>query len=188
MGLDMYAHRRVYVKQWGSETPEERYTVNLERGGKPVAGIQSKRISSIDEQVMTWRKANHIHAWFVDNVQNGNDDCGEYRVGKDDLRALLSVCQQVIAASELVDGLVYTSTVWKPGKPEPEVQRQPGKVIKGTDVAKKLLPTRAGFFFGSTEYDQEYLNDVVATRDWVMRMLEDHVSGVPGDIYYSSSW
>ena len=50
------------------------------------------------------------------------------------------------------------------------------------------VSTCLGFFFGSQEYDEHYLKDVEETRDWIVRMLEDHENGVRGDIFYSSSW
>ncbi|MBV9669754.1 MAG: hypothetical protein JOZ43_02260 [Acidobacteriales bacterium] len=137
---------------------------------------------------MTWRKANHIHAWFVDNVQYGKDDCGLYEVGWDQLRDLLSLCRKVIKASKLVDGSVLVATVYNKENPEGIPQREPGKVIENAAVAEKLLPTREGFFFGTTEYDEGYLTDVIETRDWIERMLHDRENGVPGYIYYSSSW
>ena len=113
MGLDMYAARRLYVKQWEHQSPDERYTVQIAHGGKPVSGIQSDRISDVDEEVMYWRKANHIHGWFVDNVQNGEDDCKPYHVNWNRLRELHSVCAKVIEASKLVDGMVYDGTVYR---------------------------------------------------------------------------
>lgn len=187
MGLDMYAHRRVYVKQWEHQKPEERYTVDIARGGKPVAGIKPERISSVEEEVMYWRKANHIHAWFVDSVQKGIDNCAEYFVGEGALRELLSACKEVIAGSKIVDGDMHTAseTSRKHGLVE---HREPRRVIEDPTVAMETLPTRAGFFFGNTEYDGEYLDDVVRTQEWAERMLEDRRNGVPGDIYYSSSW
>ena len=51
-----------------------------------------------------------------------------------------------------------------------------------------MLPTRSGFFFGCEEYDENYLDGVVETRDWILRMLADHEAGVPGRIFYQSSW
>src|SRR5690606_5310232 len=107
MGLDMYAARRFYTKQWDHQKPEERYTVQIALGGKPIPGIKPELISVVDEEVMYWRKANHIHGWFVDNVQNGQDDCQQYEVDEYMLFELLSVCEKVIEASELVDGMVY---------------------------------------------------------------------------------
>lgn len=188
MGLDMNAARRVYVKQWNFQKPEERYTVQIAYGGKPVSGIESDRISSIEEDVMYWRKANHIHGWFVGNVQNGNDNCGSYHVDDEKLRELLEVCEKVIKASKLVDGKVYEGTVYDRDHPNGLVQRAAGKVIEDGTIAKALLPTREGFFFGHYEYDEDYLNDVKATRDWAKRTLADSKAGVPGEIYYSSSW
>ena len=84
----MYANRRIYTKQWEHQSDDEKYTVEVVRGGKPVAGIQLGRISHVEEEVMYWRKANHIHAWFVKNVQDGIDNCAEYYVSPDNLREL----------------------------------------------------------------------------------------------------
>jgi len=184
----MYAVRRLYVKQWDHQPAEERYSVQVARGGTPVPGIRPERISEIEEEVMYWRKANHIHAWFVDNVQDGEDDCKSYYVDWEKLRALLSRCKKVIKSSELAEGMIYAGTTYDQEHPDGLVRHEPGKVIKDDAVARRLLPTRAGFFFGSEDYDEDYLDDVVRTRDWIISMLADHDAGVPGDIYYQSSW
>lgn len=182
----MYAVRKVYTKQWDHQKPEERYTVQIARGGKPVPGIEPDRISAVEEEVMYWRKANHIHAWFVKNVQDGEDDCGRYLVGGDEIRELHDVCEEVIRASKLVDGMVFAGRSYV--DETPVEHREPGKVIEDTSVAEELLPRQAGFFFGNVEYDEDYLTDVIATHNWAARMLADSKAGVPGDIYYSSSW
>lgn len=50
------------------------------------------------EQVGYWRKANAIHNWFVENVQDGEDDCEYHRpVIKDDLETLFELCREVLA-------------------------------------------------------------------------------------------
>lgn len=187
MGLDMYAARKVRLpvdkRPNGSARVEQTGT-----DGTSVPGILTVEVTDIEEPVMQWRKANHIHAWFVDNVQNGNDDMNEYHVSWDKLRSLLSVCNRVIGESELVDGQVYKATVYNQKHPNGVTLREPGKVIKDATVARTLLPTRSGFFFGPQEYDMHYHQDVADTRDWIVRMLADHKNGVPGDIYYSSSW
>jgi hypothetical protein len=184
----MYAVRRLNVKRWDHQPAEERYSVQVARGGTPVLRIQTERITSIDQEVMYWRKANHIHAWFVDNVQSDQDDCRSHYVGWEKLRSLLAVCRKVIKASELVNGTIYAGTVCNREHPEGLALREPSKVIKDAAVARELLPTRAGLFFGSEEYDQDYLDDVVKTRRWIVSILEEHDAGMPGDIYYQSSW
>lgn len=184
----MYATRRLYVNSWEHEDAEARYKVQIERGGKPVVGIQSNRISVVEELVMSWRKANHIHKWFVDNVQSGQDDCKEYEVDFDQIADLRTVCIKVTGASKLVDGMVYKGTVYDEEHPNGVTQRVPGKVIEDATMAKNLLPTCQGFFFGHNEYEENYLCDVVKTKDWAINMLAYKKVGVPGDIYYSSSW
>lgn len=188
MGLDMYAARKLFVKQWEHQSPDERYTVQVARGGKPVSGIHTDRISAIEEEVMYWRKANYIHGWFVDNVQNGTDDCKEYYVDWDKLEHLFEVCEKVIKASQLVDGMVHSYQTWDKERRTWVTHRVPGKLIEDPTVAKEFLPTTEGFFFGTYEYDEYYLNEVIRTRDWAARMLADRKAGVPGDICYSSSW
>lgn len=184
----MYAVRKFYVRNYDSMPMQDRYSVKVAQGGKPLSGLKPERVFNVDEEVMTWRKANHIHAWFVQNVQDDQDDCKTYYVDDDKLLELLSVCKKVIEASELVDGSITTGTVYNIEHQTTEVQRAPGKVIKDATVAKELLPTRRGFFFGNQEYDEGYLADVVATRDWIERMLKDLRDGCRAGIYYSSSW
>jgi hypothetical protein len=84
--------------------------------------------------------------------------------------------------------MVYAGTTWKAGDPEPVEQREPGKVIRNSRVAARLLPTFDGPFFGCLEYDEDYLNGVISTRDWIVSMLKDRDEGVPGAIYYSAWW
>ena len=47
-----------------------------------------------------WRKANQIHKWFVDNVQGGEDNCGEYYVSDEKLRELRETCRQALFAKD----------------------------------------------------------------------------------------
>ena len=45
------------------------------------------------------------------------------------------------------------------------------EVLADHDKAAELLPTTEGFFFGSTEYDDDYFNDVEGVRNYVKREL-----------------
>jgi hypothetical protein len=184
----MYAARRTYVKQWDYQQPEERYAVLVTRGGEPATDIQPGRIGYVEEEVMYWRKANHIHNWFVENVQDGIDNCATYYVSPDQLTALLDACERVIEASDLVEGEVYAGTVYDQANPKGKALAEPGKVIKDPTVAKALLPTRSGFFFGNEDYDQDYLESVVETRDWIVQMLAGPGERSFASIVYHSSW
>ena len=69
MGLDMYLNKRQYVKNWEHMTPDEKHTITIKRAGKK---LNSKLpIRDVVYEAAYWRKANAIHNWFVQNVQNG---------------------------------------------------------------------------------------------------------------------
>ena len=53
--------------------------------------------ASVEVVCVYWRKANQIHKWFVDNVQGGNDNCGEYYVSHEKLRELLDLVKRTLA-------------------------------------------------------------------------------------------
>lgn len=58
--------------------------------------IANTTIFRFGEQVGYWRKANSIHKWFVENVQNGVDDCEYYFVSMGELVKLRHVVMQVL--------------------------------------------------------------------------------------------
>lgn len=121
----------------------------------------------IMEQVAYWRKANHIHKWFVKNVQDGEDDCSYHdEVTKEVLIELLMTCMTVLASSELDED---------------------GELIKNPKVAMELLPTTSGFFFGGTDYDEWYYRDVEYTAETIKKILETTDFEIEM-IYYVSSW
>ena len=93
MGLDMYLNKKIYVgAQWGN-TKGINYLIDT-RTNEEIE-INVDMITSIKEQAIYWRKANMIHKWFVDNVQEGEDNCKEYYVEVNQLRELLDLCEQV---------------------------------------------------------------------------------------------
>jgi len=173
MGLDMFLHRRIFV--WS----EDRKNLKIQLAKTPIKG---EKVDYIVEEAGYWRKANAIHKWFVDNVQKGNDNCGEYYVDENQMLELLVTIKKVIEASELVDGDVVNGYSFKDGKKTPIIGK--GKTIKDPTVAQTLLPTTEGFFFGGTEYDQYYIDDLRQTQ----QILEECLKDKRGDYYYSSSW
>ena len=53
------------------------------------------------------------------------------------------------------------------------------------DKAEQLLPTASGFFFGGTEYDEWYYQDIQST----IEILEEALSDEEADHFeYHSSW
>ena len=64
---------------------------------------------------------------------------------------------------------------------------QPGKVIIDSSVAEDLLPTCSGFFFGSTDYNEGYVNDIENTIDIITQVFET-TNFDKEMIYYVSNW
>ena len=64
------------------------------------------------------------------------------------------------------------------------------QVLADHDKAEELLPTMDGFFFGSTEYNEYYFEDVELVRDWVKNTLipEFDTIGENEYIEFSTWW
>lgn len=98
MGLDMYLTKRHYVQRWDHIEPDRQFSVTVRRGNRPYTAIKPERVSYVIEQVAYWRKANAIHQWFVNNCQNGEDDCREYLVSREQLQTLLHLAKRALKA------------------------------------------------------------------------------------------
>lgn len=150
MGLDMYLNAKRYL--WDHDESDK--TVISQLAGMDL-GNNGRRIKQLECSIMSWRKANAIHEWFVQNVQHGEDDCKEYYCSNERLKELVDKCKATIA---------------------------------NRDQAKELLPTTEGFFFGSTDYDQFYFEDLEGTIQELEPLLADSEFLKNWEFYYSSSW
>ncbi len=187
MGLDMYLEKHTYVGNNYRKT-EEQVQVKLpekeEDATFPLKGkkIKQERITTIVERVGYWRKANAIHRWFVDNVQNGEDDCKDHYVEAEGLKKLLEKCNQVLDSCKLVDALIKNGSKIENGEKVPILQK--GLALSNPEIAHEVLPTQDGFFFGGTDYDQYYYEDIQLTK----KIIEEVLAEGSGDYYYRSSW
>lgn len=106
MGLDMYFKKHSYVKNWEHNGPEGQHKITVKKGGKTHPNIKPERISNIVEEVGYWRKFNALHNWFVENVQEGVDDCKDYYVSPEEIKELVAelkmVCEDKDKAKELL--------------------------------------------------------------------------------------
>lgn len=178
MGLDMYLDAKEYISPYWDKR-EIRDTLVEVTGNDKVKGITY--------EVGYWRKANQIHNWFVNNVQDGRDDCGTYFVHSSKLNELKSICEEVLEGSEMVDAPVIVGYRFEGGKEIP--MQEQGQVISNAELAAELLPVSEGFFFGSQEYSHWYVDDLKETIkicDRALEMAED--PNISVDFYYHSSW
>lgn len=119
-------------------------------------GNMEFRIKEVSCDVGYWRKANAIHRWFVHNVQNGIDNCKPYYVGRKDLERLLEACNLVT------------------------------KNKKDVKTIMEILPPQDGFFFGGTEVDKYYFEDIRETKKIIKAALK--LNSDEWSLYYQSSW
>lgn len=114
------------------------------------AGNSTLPVVDGEQEVAYWRKANQIHAWFVDNVQGGVDECEQFPVTRPQLETLRQLCMEALDTKN-----------------------------------PKLLAPRSGFFFGGTEIDDWYWDDLRGTIDQLDKVLE-----MPANLefFYQSSW
>ena len=68
-----------------------------------------------------------------------------------------------------------------------ELQKLVTLVLFKRKLAPKLLPVQEGFFFGDTEYNSEYFEDLQYTKTVLEEILKEPDS-MNVDYYYSSSW
>lgn len=141
MGLDMYLQARKYISGYSTrEIGDNDYEEILAFAGLEKSDIHSEASPSayITIDVAYWRKVNHVHSWFVSNVQNGEDDCKSYWVNTSSLFKLKDVCQQVLDDHSKAQELLPT---------------QSGFFFGGTDYDE--------YYFESLENTIEMLNSIL---------------------------
>lgn len=142
---------------------------------------------TIFEDVGYWRKANAIHAWFVDNVQEGKDDCEPHEVSKEQLMKLYLICKTIVTESTLAPDKVINGQRFNNETGEWENIYEDGYIITNPELAAKLLPTQSGFFFGGTDYDEYYMEDVKYTFELLPKIISE-TDFDKQVISYRSSW
>jgi hypothetical protein len=88
MGLDMYLNAKRYI--WYNEEDL------AETVAKVFPELAGRRVKEVIVEAMYWRKVNAIHKWFVDNVQDGVDECEEHYVSREQLTELRDLVKQVL--------------------------------------------------------------------------------------------
>lgn len=109
MGLDMYLSAKKYVEKINWSAIRDSDSMDYAAATFPqwnsiveiadmshIADVNDIYGVSVSVNAAYWRKANQIHKWFVDNVQDGNDNCGEYYVSHTQLKELLTTCRQAL--------------------------------------------------------------------------------------------
>lgn len=135
------------------------FTIPTEMYGK--GRKRFEHVSYIICLVGYFRKANAIHKYMLD--KSGFNEGVDFTNGMDliicksDILNLKEICLQLLGLH--------------------------GKKFK--EMAKELLPTAEGFFWGPTEYDKWYREDL---RNFVKMVNKLHLDDPDVDIIYNADW
>lgn len=133
MGLDQYLTAKRYVSSY---TDEKLFT-KINEVTKEIRN--NWVVNTIEMEAMYWRKCNQIHSWFVNNVQDGVDNCGSYYVSKDQLQDLYHVVSEVLEDHSKAETLLPTGS---------------GFFFGSTDYDE--------YYYGDLEVTQEKLKKILA--------------------------
>lgn len=183
MGLDMYLSARLHISGYDNSKKLVRDTLLALIEVTPSPHDPS---ITIEYTVLYWRKANAIHKWFVDHTQDGEDRNGvKTRVEREQLIELRDLCRKVLATTKTAPGTITTGMTYTAAGMTKNTTL--GQVITNPEEVAALLPTQPGFFFGSTDYDEYYLDDVKETAEELDRILANPALE-DSDFFYQSSW
>ena len=169
MGLDMYLeirkneYRSKYSKDKGSRLKLE-YPKDITEFIPDLTDLRISRQTNYE--VGYWRKANQIHNWFMQNCARRD----EYDNPIDD-------CRPIEITVDKLEELLDTCK----------------KVLADHSLAKELLPTADGFFFGSTVYDDYYFGEIEQTVEIIEPVLKFakhklEIKDYVWEVYYQASW
>ena len=165
MGLDIYFHKTTR-KEWHEYQDECDKLANLsdEEKEKGFHGTEAPDNHFSPEEIGYFRKVNLLMEFF-----NYTGNCEYKEITREQLEDLKNRC--------MVVSLMRPSRVeyYKPDKENPWDKARVVKVYSDEDKKKcaEILPTCAGFFFGSTDYDEWYFADVKEVLVWVTGVLDN---------------
>lgn len=94
MGLDMYLDAEFYLSKYSPPEDEEMRQDIISRFNMQEFMSDNLDHVTVSFPIGYWRKANAIHSWFVENVQQGKDECQRSYVCPEKLEELKSLCEK----------------------------------------------------------------------------------------------
>jgi len=149
MGLDMYLTADRYLLEFQEEDKK-----NSEVVGKIFPELsENMRVKEITAEILYWRKANAIHKWFVDNVQDGVDECQKSYVTQENLQNLLETCKAVLASPNQAETLLPSQSGFFFGGTEYDLWYTKN-IEKTVEVLENIVPRMETDFRQWTFYYQ----------------------------------
>tara|TARA_R100000426_G_scaffold5706_3_gene7798 strand:+ start:258 stop:824 length:567 start_codon:yes stop_codon:yes gene_type:complete len=188
MGLDMYLYGTktfsAYDKQIGNEpvtrtTEFQSLLIETNFENAPIDGTPWSSYT-VDYPLAYWCKTNAIHNWFVQNIQNGVDDCDKYYVSAEQLVKLSDLVNKALKRPDIAGTYLPTKS---------------GCFFGGLEYDD--------WYFDNLRYTKERLDSILSYQSVALadedrrilhKRLETNVVLMPSKnptfdgFYYSSSW
>lgn len=156
MGLDIYFHKT-------KRTEWERFQNEM----AAYENLPENEQNNIDtyrnfgpEEIGYFRKVNFLMSFF-----NYDGNCEYKEITRERLQALRDACAEIAKMEPVrVEVTQYSSGGTAEAK---------DYSLADKERCAELLPTQSGFFFGNTDYDQWYFQDVKEVLVWVDGVLSD---------------
>ena len=133
----------------------------------------------VKQKVGYWRKANAIHNWVVSNCANGEDNCQEVHLSRDQLESLRNDCVIALANPdrkyEITNNKVFYLLC--------DYLNSLNQKLNADQYENPVQPAE-GFFFGDTELDDFYYWQLEYTIDLITSLLEH----ADLEFSYRASW
>ena len=167
MGLDQY----ITIRHKSTNSAYKKYQDYWNLSDEERANTKIPDEPEKDFIVGYFRKHNMIHKWFVDNIQNGVDDCGRYVIPFNKLKEILAICKYIMS------GVTKTKKPTKYMTDRDGVEHEIWQMDTYTptneilEYSKENLPTQSGFFFGDTDYLDDYFYCIENTIKVIERVI-----------------
>lgn len=206
MGLDMYLYAEKDIDRYNYKSVGGRFTREINPQYDEVnTATQMKNLPNaetgdfkITKQIAYWRKANAVHGWIVRNCADGVDECQRIYLDKDDLIRLRNDCLTALQDRGSAVETVETNNIVLDGVDEDIATRITDRItFEGMkvrmaqdtiDLESNPIPPVNGFFFGGTEKDEYYYEQLANTVEIVNSILAVMLDNERLDIYYQASW
>lgn len=159
-----------------------------------------------------WRKFNALHGYIIDNFAGGEDDQGYIFLDRGDIKTIKEVVENSITLySQCVKKLLETDAAFASEYEEwSKLDSEEGTLSDeeyrryynlSDNIAEKITPLmeeniaagasclkpRAGFFFGSDQFDNYYFSECVRTNEILTALLESEEFDKK-QFYYTCWW
>ena len=161
MGLDMYLQARSYVSNWNFE---------IERNGE-----------------------NETFHKVLDLFPQVKSLCNDEATPSFDITFNVAYWRKANAihawfVKECGGGIDECQPIYVPREKLVELLELCKQVVKQPAMASSTLPSQSGFFFGSTEYDDWYMEDIKRTVKVLTKVLKEVPDNSRWSFIYQASW